>query len=143
MRRWVSGFVGLWVGAAAGTQVPKEVAVIGNDYAFTGFPATVAAGPTLFSFENRGEVRHEMSIILLKPGLTLKDAMDAGAAATGPRIAESLIGLLVARKHESAGGKLFVELKSGQRYVVLCNLRNTPDADPHSKMGMVTGFDVP
>jgi hypothetical protein len=139
MKWWVSGLVGLWVSA----QTPKQVAVVGNDYAFIGFPSTIAAGPTLFSFENRGEVRHEMSIILLKPGLTLKDAIDAGPAASGPRVAESLIGLLLARKHESAGGKLFVELKSGQRYIVVCNLRNTPDADPHSKMGMVASFDVP
>jgi hypothetical protein len=143
MKWWVGGMVGWWVGGLATAQTPKQVDVVGNDYAFIGFPATVAAGPTLFSFENRGEFRHEMTIILLKPGLTLKDAMDAGPAATGPRVAESLIGLLLARKHESAGGKLFVELKSGQRYVVVCNLRNTPDADPHSKLGMVTSFDVP
>ena len=130
-------------GALAQTRAPAQVAVVGNDYAFIGFPATIAAGSTLFSFENRGDVRHEMSIILLKPGLALKDAMDAGGAATGPRIAESLIGVLVARKHEIAGGKLLVELKSGQRYLVVCNLKNTPDADPHSKMGMVATFDVP
>ena len=139
MKWWLGGLVAWWVGA----QTPKQVDVVGNDYAFIGLPSTIAPGPTLFSFENRGEFRHEMTIILLKPGLTLKDAMDAGGAATGPRVAESLIGLLIARKHESAGGKLLVELKSGQRYVVVCNLKNTPDADPHSKMGMVASFDVP
>ena len=69
--------------------------------------------------------------------------MDAGPALTGQKVAESLIGLLVARKHEAAGGKLLVDLKSGQRYVVICNLKNTPDADAHSKLGMVTSFDVP
>ena len=129
--------------AAQNAKAPAEVAVVANEYAFLGFPATIAAGPTFFSFENRGDVRHEMSIILLKPGLTVKDVLAAGGAAAGPKIAESLIGLLVARKHESAGGKLFVELKSGQRYLVICNLKNTPDADPHSKLGMVTSFDVP
>ena len=124
-------------------KAPVQVPVVAGDYAFISFPATIAAGPTLFSFENRGEVRHEMSIILLKPGLTVKDAIAAGAAVTSPRIAESLVGLLIARKHESAGGKLLVELRSGQRYLVVCNLKDNPDADPHSKLGMVTSFDVP
>ena len=122
---------------------PANVSVVASDYAFIGFPSAIAAGPTLFSFENRGEVRHEMAIILLKPGVTVKDAIAAGPAATGPRIAESLVGLLIARKHESAGGKLLVELKPGQRYLVICNLKDKPDADPHSKLGMFTSFEVP
>ena len=128
---------------AQAARAPAAVAVVANEYAFIAFPATIAAGPTAFSFENRGEVRHEMTIILLKPGLTAKDAVDAGAAVTGPRIAESLVGLLIARKHEKAGGQLLVDLKSGQRYLVICNLKDMPDALPHSKLGMVTSFDVP
>jgi hypothetical protein len=132
------------VAAAQTAKAPAQVAVVGNDYAFIGFPSTIAAGPTAFSFENRGEVRHEMTILLLRPGLTVKDvmAMPQGAA-TSQRVAESLIGLLIARKQEKAGGQLLVELKSGQRYLVICNLKNTPDAEPHSRLGMVTSFDVP
>jgi hypothetical protein len=129
--------------AFAFLQPAREVPVVANEYAFIGFPATIAAGPTLFSFENRGEVRHEMSIILLKPGLTAKDALAAGAAVTGPKVAERLVGLLVARKHESAAGKLLVELESGQRYLVICNLKDSPGAEAHSKLGMITSFDVP
>ena len=138
------GFAALQTGAAQSAKAPAQVAVVGNDYAFIGFPSTIAAGPTTFSFENRGEVRHEMTIILLKPGLTIKDvmAMPTGAI-TSPRAAESLIGLLIARKHEKAGGQLLVELKSGQRYLVICNLRDAPDGQPHSTLGMVTTFDVP
>jgi hypothetical protein len=140
--KWVSAFIGCSL-ALAGLQAPKQIDVVGNDYAFIGFPSTTTAGPTLFAFENRSEFRHEMTVIRLKPGVTVKQAMEAGAGVAGPRIAESLIGLLVARKHEAAGGKLFVELQSGQRYLVVCNLKNTPDSEPHSKLGMVTSFDVP
>jgi hypothetical protein len=137
--------IALSVNAALGQAVkePAHVAVVGNEYAFTGFPTTIAAGPTSFSFENRGDVRHEMTILLLQPGLTMKDAIDAGPAATGLRVAESLIGLLIARKHEKAGGELHVDLKSGRRYLVICNLKNAPDSLQHSRMGMVTSFDVP
>ena len=96
----LAAFAAIGQGAAQSTRL-AQVAVVGNDYAFIGFPATIAAGTTAFSFENRGEVRHEMTIILLKPGLTVKDvmAMPTGAI-TSPRAAESLIGLLIARKHE-------------------------------------------
>lgn len=131
------------VALAQDSRAPTQVAVVANEYAYIGFPTTIAAGPTLFSFENRGEVRHEMTILLLQPGLTMKDAIDAGGAATSPRIAESLIGLLIARKHEKAGGALHVDLKPGRRYLVICNLKDAPDAQPHSKLGMVTTFDVP
>jgi hypothetical protein len=130
------------VAIAQQAKAPAEVAVVANEYAFVGFPTTIAPGPTFFSFENRGQVKHEMSIVLLKPGVTMKDAVTAGSA-SGPKIAESLIGLLIARKHEAAGGKLFVELKSGQHYLVICNLKDNPEAEPHAKLGMVTSFDVP
>jgi hypothetical protein len=142
-RAWLLIPFAATVALAQGSKTPAKVAVVANEYAFIGFPATIAAGPTQFSFENRGEVRHEMTILLLKPGLTMKDAIDAGGAATSPRIAESLIGLLIARKHEQAGGELLVDLKPGRRYLVICNLKDSPDAQPHSKLGMVTAFDVP
>src|SRR5689334_10312258 len=45
---------------------PAHVAITGTDYAFVQLPSTLPAGPTLFSFENRGTKRHEMSIALLR-----------------------------------------------------------------------------
>ena len=135
--------VALTLGVLGVPAEPARVSVVATEYAFIGFPATIAAGPTAFSFENRGEVRHEMTIILLRPGLTVKDVMAAGTSASGPKTAESLIGLLIARRHESAGGQLLVDLKSGRRYLVICNLKDTPDAQQHSMLGMVTTFDVP
>ena len=143
MRALIVMAIGGHAALAQATKPPAEIAVVANEYAFIGFPSTIAAGPTLFSFENRGEVRHEMTIVLLQPGLTAKDAIDAGAAATGMRVSESLIGLLIARKHEKAGGQRFVDLKPGRRYLVVCNLKDTPDAQPHSRLGMVAAFDVP
>ena len=48
---------------------PTHVAILGVDNAFAQLPATLAAGPTLFSFENRGTKRHEKSIALLQLGV--------------------------------------------------------------------------
>ena len=59
--------LGAQAASAQAAQRPAQIAVVGSDYAFIGFPTTIAAGPTLFSFENRGEVRHEMTMILLSP----------------------------------------------------------------------------
>lgn len=48
------------------------------DYALLELPATLSPGPTLFSVENRGTKRHEMSIALLKMGVTLEQLVRAG-----------------------------------------------------------------
>ena len=123
---------------------PNRVAVIGNDYAFVQLPATIAAGPTLFSFDNQGKVRHEMSIALLKPGVTVQQVLDRGPGAAGSRaMSERLIGILIARVGESSGGELLVDLKPGQRYLVVCNLKDPPDGRPHAELGMIRSFDVP
>ncbi len=125
-------------------QAPARVAIIGNDYAFIDFPATIAAGPTQFSFENRGKVRHEMSVVLLRPGVTVQDVLQRGpAAASSKAMTEKIIGILIARPGESAGGRLAVELEAGRRYLVVCTLKDAPDAKPHVELGMVASFDVP
>ena len=135
------------VARAAAAQVtgaaPASIAIVGSDYAFIQFPATIAAGPTRFSFENRGTVRHEMSMVLLKAGVTVDSVLKRGPGGAGSRaMAEKLIGILIARPAESAGGELLVRLEAGQRYLVVCTLKDAPDAQPHTTMGMVASFTV-
>jgi hypothetical protein len=125
-------------------QAAASVAIVGNDYAFVEFPKTIAAGSTALSFENRGKVRHEMSVVLLRPGVTMQDVLQRGpGAASSKAMAEKIIGILIARPGESAGGKLLVDLESGRRYLVVCTLKDMPDAKPHVELGMVASFDVP
>jgi hypothetical protein len=54
-------------GLGARLSPPQAVLVVGTDYAFQ-IPEPIRSGETLFTFENRGTVRHEMSIVLLKEG---------------------------------------------------------------------------
>jgi hypothetical protein len=125
------------------TSTPK-VAVVGNDYAFVAMPTTLPAGKTLFSFENRGTVRHEMSMALLKPGVTVEQVLERGpGAASGRLFAERLVGMLIARPGEASDGQLLVDLQPGRRYLVICTLKDTPEAKQHAQMGMVTSFEVP
>jgi hypothetical protein len=125
-------------------RLPAQITIAGNDYAFLQVPTTIAAGNTLFSFENRGRVRHELSVALLQPGVTLQQVMQAPPGQTSSRkFVESIVGILIARPGESSGGELFVDLKHGRRYIVVCTLKDTPDAQRHADLGMVTSFDVP
>lgn len=131
-------------GTAGGQQAtiaPARVAIVGNDYAFIAPPASLSQGPTLFAFENRGKVRHELSIIRMKDGVTLKQLTDGEVAPTAKAVADDLVGVLVARPGQSAGGQLFVELRPG-RYLIFCTLKDQPDAQPHLRMGMVNIIDV-
>jgi hypothetical protein len=130
--------------SAAGTSLPAHVAVVGTDYAFLMLPTTLAPGPTLFSFENRGAKRHEMSMVLLRPDVAVESVVGAGdhPALSARAVSDSIVGLLIARPGERSGGQLFVNLVADRTYVVVCTLRDTPDSHPHADLGMVGSFRV-
>jgi hypothetical protein len=129
---------------AGGAPEPAHVAVVGTDYAFVQLPATLAAGPTLFSFENRGTKRHELSMVLLQVGIRADSVFALRPIPAGARaVVDSIVGLLIARPGERSGGQLYVNLIAGRSYAVVCTLKDTPDAQPHTELGMVGSFRVP
>ena len=121
---------------------PQAVLVIGTDYAFQ-LPEHIRHDETLFAFENRGTVRHEMSIVLLKEGLQ-SDSVVAGILAGSPRrnFVEGQGALIIARPGEPSGPRLWMNLQTGRTYLVLCTLKDNPDAKPHVMLGMVGSFRV-
>lgn len=123
---------------------PAHVAVVGTDYAFIQLPSIIRAGPTSFSFENRGTKRHEMSIALLKPGVVAESLSVAGEpGAVGSRaVSDSIVGILIARPGERSGGQLLAYLIAGRTYVVICTLKDTPEARQHAVLGMIGSFQV-
>jgi hypothetical protein len=133
------------VAPALGAQSPAQVAILGDDYAFLHPPTTLPSGETLFAFENRGKVRHEMSLALLKPGVTADDAMRAvmDPGARRRDLYDKSIGVLLAFPGDTAGGRLLVRLIPGRTYVILCTLRDKPDAPQHIALGMAAAFSVP
>jgi hypothetical protein len=126
------------------TTEPAHVTIIGADYAFVQMPTTLDAGPTLFAFENRGTKRHEMSVALLKPGVTVTSLGPGGdhLSVSSRAVSDSIIGLLLARPGERSGGQLYANLIAGRTYIVICTLRDTPDAKQHVELGMVGSFRV-
>ena len=143
--------------AKAQTISPNRVTIVGSDYAFIGAPTTLPAGETLFAFVNRGTVRHEVNIRLLRPGISVADAQRAflqqaipagegvTAAAAGLRtrqVVERSVGVLLAAPGDSSGGQLYVRLIPGRSYALVCVLRDSPDAKQHIDLGMLGGFVV-
>jgi len=129
-------------GLGARLSPPQAVLVVGTDYAFQ-VPAHIRSGETLFTFENRGTVRHEMSIVLLKEGFE-SDSVVAAIVAGSPRRnhVDGQGALIVARPGDPPGPRLWMNLQTGRRYLVLCVLKDTPDAKPQVMLGMVATIRV-
>ena len=129
---------------ASGDRDAASVAIVGSDYAFLRPPATLPAGRTLFSFENRGKVRHEMILVRLKPGVTPEELVRAATRVdTGGReMVEHIVGILIIQPGDSTSGRLLVDLVPDRSYALVCRFRDKPDALPHSMMGMVAALRV-
>jgi hypothetical protein len=127
---------------AAARRPPQMVRIMGTDYAFQ-LPEHVRAGETIFTFENRGSVRHEMALALLKPGFR-PDSILTSVIAGSPRRnwLEGQAPLIVSRPGDQPGPGLWLDLQAGRTYLVICTLRDKPDASPHAAMGMVASFRV-
>ncbi len=117
----------------------NEVTVIGREYSFQ-VPDTLPPGPTVFVLQNRGAVRHELGMGLLKKGMTIESAFEADKSGEDPL--EAMIGYLIAEPGEKSPGRLLVDLESGRRYGLICTLRDGPDAPKHDELGMRADFTV-
>jgi hypothetical protein len=115
-------------------QAPRPVAIVGLDYAFQGRD-TIPAGPVIFSFLNQGAVRHEMVLYIPNEGRTLADYLRAATAQERQGLGRA-VGLILADPGQPALARMVVNLKEGQSYVLVCNLRDAPDKPPHNVLGM-------
>jgi hypothetical protein len=121
---------------------PQEVRIVGLDYAFQ-LPEHIRAGETIFTFENRGAVRHEMSLALVRADFGI-DSVLASVVAGSPRRnwLDGQAALIVSRPTESPGPGIWLNLEAGRSYLVLCTLRDTPTSSPHVMLGMISRFTV-
>lgn len=121
---------------------PTEITIRGQDYAFE-LTEPVPAGMVHFSFENVGEVPHEVIIVQLNEGVTAEQVGQALQGATDPEtLMAGIAGILIADPGEVAMGRLAVELESGRTYALLCNFTDTDDAPPHIALGMIRIFQA-
>ena len=127
--------VGMGGGSPVQAQTPRTVVVRGLDYAFQA-PDTVPAGLTLFVLENHGTVRHELVLVRLKQGHTLAEVIAAKTPPERLALFDGLVGLILAEPGARGMGTLTTDLTKGRTYVLLCNLRDAPDKQPHLAQGM-------
>lgn len=133
--------IGLLAPNIGNAQSTKPITVIGHDYAFD-VPDTVKTGTILFSLQNKGTVRHEVVVVLLKKDRTWSDYLKAKTPEERRTLYDELIGLILAEPGQPAPGQLLAKLQKGRDYLVVCNLRDTPDKPPHSQLGMIATLHV-
>lgn len=129
----------------SGIEVPGNARIIevdGFDYAFR-MPDTVDAGRTAFRFSNTGRVRHEYNVVLLKPGVTLAQFVDA-ANRKEPLAAfvEAPLGVLFADTSETSPSFLVTDLLPNRSYAIHCVFRDSTGAPSHRELGMFHGLAV-
>lgn len=120
----------------------SEVVILGHDYAFE-VPEPVPSGTVHFSFENVGEVPHEVVLVQLNEGVTAERVAEALQGEVDPAtLMAGIVGILIADPGTTAIGRLVVELEAGQTYAMLCNFTDTEDAPPHIALGMMRIFEA-
>jgi hypothetical protein len=117
--------------------------IVGNEFAYTRYARTMSPGRHEFAFVNQGKLEHEVVLIALKPGVTLKQVVDADKAGGNPRaLMEETIGVLWTKGRMSAIGTMEVDLKPGREYLILCTFPADQKPLTHRHLGMFGAIQV-
>jgi uncharacterized cupredoxin-like copper-binding protein len=116
-----------------------DVVVSLADYAFTVKSGTLSSGKHVIQVVNDGPQEHELELIRLAPGKTVKDMGAWVAKPEGPPPADALGGIVGVAKGST--GFFNVELSPGN-YVLLCFVPDAKDGKAHLEHGMIKEFTV-
>jgi hypothetical protein len=102
-------------------------------------PASIPAGPLMLQVTNQGSQPHEMGLLKLMPGKTLKDALAFLRKPAGlpPFGRTGGMGAL----NPGMSGWVKLNLAPGN-YVALCFVPDRATGTPHFALGMITSFSV-
>lgn len=136
----------LTVTAASATPAAEpnaDVTLSESDYKFD-LPANISAGNHTFKVVNGGPQPHEVEIIRLAPGKTMKDFGDFMAKAyadkvDGPPPGDGIGGVSAMIPGSTA---YFTANMTPGNYVMICFVPDGKDGKPHSDHGMVKEFTV-
>jgi hypothetical protein len=122
--------------AACASRAPRSVDITAVNYAFQA-PATLPPGPAVFRLINLGSVPHEVQLFIFKPGI----AADSGRALLRQgRVPDSLSdssgAVLIAAPHTTAPEQVYIDLRPGRLYALVCEFRDSASAPRHSQLGM-------
>ena len=115
---------------------PEAVAVTAIEYEFQGVPATLEAGETTFSLDNKGDEPHEFALSLITGDQSVDELLELPEEEVGEFIQD--VGRAFAKP--GASGEMVAELEPG-RYGYVC-FEPSPDGTPHAFLGMAGEFTV-
>lgn len=125
-------------GAPASSAPTADVTLTLKDYDF-GLPQSISPGKHTFKVTNTGPQLHEVEIVRLAPGKTLKDFETWYDKMQGPPPGEPLgggNGMVPGREEYFT-----MDLTPGN-YLAICFFPDTKDGKPHFAHGMVKEFTV-
>jgi hypothetical protein len=116
-----------------------KLAVKGFDFRYEGVPASIAAGPAIFSFANSGSEDHELGVVKVKEGFTFDQVVALTKAdPEDESYVDRFIGAAYAKPGE--GTDLSVKLEPGL-YGFACFVEDA-QGTPHFNHGMYGSFTV-
>ncbi|MBA3646384.1 MAG: hypothetical protein H0W63_09420 [Gemmatimonadaceae bacterium] len=107
-------------------------------------PSKLRPGLTLFAFRNVGTVRHEMSVARIKAGFTPDSVFaDIKAGSKRRNFVDGMAAIVIGAPGEDpARARVAFDLRKGETYIVICTLKDNPDAPQHVMLGMFASFRV-
>jgi hypothetical protein len=132
----------LTVASFACADPAPAIHVVGTDFALQA-PESVPAGVTRFQFENLGHVPHELAIGKLRAGVGLEQMLSAAQQGIKLRDAPAHyldgapFGVLFAWPREKSPATLTVALEKGDRYALICTLKDSTAGPEHAALGMM------
>jgi hypothetical protein len=132
-------------GATSATPAMAADSVVAVDYAYTKYPREISPGVHSLVFRNAGKHRHEISIALLKKGVTLDSvvAVDKRDGDVDDLFEKNGgIGVLHSAAGVGALGRIVVDFLPGREYLVDCSFSDDDKSPPHYKLGMYGSIKV-
>jgi hypothetical protein len=121
---------------------PRVDTITGMDYAYRA-PTALPAGVHYLAFVNEGAQRHELTVTLLRAGVTVQQFMDAELAERDvTAMVEGDLGLLHSPGRTTPRGLLRVDLLPGREYLLECAFADSDSAPPHFRLGMFGSIRV-
>ena len=119
--------------------------VVAVDYAFAKYPREISPGLHTLVFRNAGNHRHEISVALLKKGVTLDSvvAVDKRDGDVDDLFEKNGgIGVLHSTAGGMALGRMLIDFLPGREYLVDCSFSDDDKSPPHYKLGMYGSIKV-
>lgn len=120
----------------------RIIEIVAREYAFQA-PDTVDPGKATLALRNEGAVLHEMILMKLNAGVTVKQVHDAYLRDESFRpFLDGGNAVLFAEAGDTGTGRISHDFTPGSDYVLWCNFRDNDGAPQHARLGMFKPIHV-